>query len=44
MRDVEAVLRGYLWNRPDKEAWMYRALAMAIRINQGLARRREDRR
>jgi hypothetical protein len=35
MRDVEAVLRGYLWNRPDKESWMYRALAMAIKINQG---------
>src|SRR5262249_39151127 len=34
-RDVEAVLRGYLWNlgRKSPEAWMYRALAMAIRIN-----------
>jgi hypothetical protein len=38
-RDVEAVLRGYLWNlgRKSPEAWMYRALAMAIRINQGPA-------
>jgi hypothetical protein len=35
MRDVEAVLSGYLWNRPDKESWMYRALAMAIKINRG---------
>jgi hypothetical protein len=35
MRDVEAVLRGYLWNRPDKESWMYRALGMAIKINGG---------
>jgi hypothetical protein len=35
MRDVEAVLRGYLENRPDKESWMYRALALAIKTNGG---------
>ena len=36
MRDVEAALKGYLWNRGNNaEAWMYRALAMAIQMNQG---------
>jgi hypothetical protein len=36
MRDVEAALRGYLWNRGNNaEAWMYRALAMAMQMNQG---------
>jgi hypothetical protein len=36
MREVEAVLRGYLTNRPkNAEAWMYRALALAIHINHG---------
>jgi hypothetical protein len=36
MRDVEAVLRGYLTKRPkNAEAWMYRALALAIHINHG---------
>ena len=36
MRDVEAALQGYLWNRgSNAEAWMYRALAMAIEMNQG---------
>ena len=36
MRDVEAALKGYLWNRgSNAEAWMYRALAMAIQMNQG---------
>jgi hypothetical protein len=36
MLDVEAVLRGYLWNIGTKsaEAWMYRALALAMKINQ----------
>jgi hypothetical protein len=36
MRDVEAALRGYLTNRgKNAEAWMYRALAMAIHMNHG---------
>jgi hypothetical protein len=35
IRDVEAVLKGYLWNRPDKESWMYRALGIAIKFNGG---------
>jgi hypothetical protein len=36
MRDVEATLKGYLWNRPNNaEAWMYLALEMAIRVNGG---------
>jgi hypothetical protein len=36
MRDVEAALKGYLSNRPNNaEAWMYLALEMAIRMNQG---------
>ncbi len=36
MRDVEAALRGYLTHRArNAEAWMYRALALAIRMNHG---------
>lgn len=36
MNDVEAVLLGYLRNRgKNAEAWMYRALAMAIHMNHG---------
>ena len=36
MRDVEAALRGYLDHRAkNAEAWMYRALALAIRMNHG---------
>lgn len=36
MREVEAALKGYLWNRGNNaEAWMYRALAMAMQLNQG---------
>jgi hypothetical protein len=35
MRDVEAALRGYLLNRPDKESWMYRMLAVTIKANEG---------
>ena len=35
-REVEAALKGFLWNRGNNaEAWMYRALAMAISMNQG---------
>ena len=36
MVDVEAVLKGYLWNQGGKQAetWMYRALAMAMKMNQ----------
>lgn len=36
MRDVEAALKGYLWNHKDNaESWMYLALAMAMQMNQG---------
>ncbi len=36
LREVEASLKGYLWNHSNHaEAWMYRALAMAIQANQG---------
>jgi hypothetical protein len=35
-REVEAALKGFLWNHSNHaEAWMYRALALAIQINQG---------
>ncbi len=38
MRDVEAALKGYLWNRGNNaEAWMYRALALAMQVNHGSA-------
>jgi hypothetical protein len=36
MREVEAALKGYLWNRPNHaEVWMYRALAMTMQMNHG---------
>ncbi len=36
MRDVQAALCGYLTHRSkNAEAWMYRALAMAIHMNHG---------
>jgi hypothetical protein len=35
MHEVQAALCGYLWNCPEKEAWMYRALAMAMKVNNG---------
>jgi hypothetical protein len=36
MREVEAALKGYLWNHGNhSESWMYLALATAMKINQG---------
>jgi hypothetical protein len=35
-KDVEAILRGYLWNHSkNAEPWMYEALALAIEMNKG---------
>ncbi len=37
-RDVEAILKGYLWAHPkNAEPWMYEALALAIEMNKGKA-------
>jgi hypothetical protein len=36
MREVEAALKGYLWNHGNhSESWMYLVLATTIKINQG---------